>query len=35
MAKAVKKPAKEASSLFHNIIKASVKSNPKLTGKKV
>ena len=29
MAKAAKKPAKEASSLFHNIMKASVQGNPK------
>jgi hypothetical protein len=29
MAKAIKKPAKEASSLFHIIMAASVKGNPK------
>lgn len=29
MAKAKKKPAKEASNLFHNIMAASVKGNPK------
>jgi hypothetical protein len=29
MAKAKKKPAKQASTIFHNIMKASVKGNPK------
>lgn len=34
MAKAKKKSAKEASGLFHNIMKASVKGNPKPKTKK-
>lgn len=29
MAKAKKKPAKKASDIFHNIMQASVKGNPK------
>jgi hypothetical protein len=29
MAKEKKKPAKKASEIFHNIMKASVKGNPK------
>src|SRR6185503_6611983 len=33
MAKSDKKPAKEASETFHNIIKASVKGNPKPESK--
>lgn len=34
MAKAKKKSAKEASSIFHNIMQASVKGNPKPEPKK-
>ena len=34
MAKASKKSAKEASDLFHNIMKASVSGNPKPIVKK-
>lgn len=34
MAKEKKKPAKEASNLFHNIMAASVKGNPKPVKKK-
>jgi hypothetical protein len=35
MAKAIKKSAKEASNVFHNIMAASVKGNPKPVKKKV
>ena len=35
MAKQEKKPAKEASELFHNIMKASVKAKPKPKKKTV
>ena len=36
MAKAAKKkPAKEASNVFHNIMAASVKGNPKPAAKKI
>jgi hypothetical protein len=34
MAKENKKPAKDASNIFHNIMKASVKDNPKPKEKK-
>lgn len=34
MAKTKKKSAKEASNIFHDIMKASVKGNPKPTPKK-
>jgi hypothetical protein len=34
MAKAKKKSAKKASEIFHNIMKASVKGNPKPIKKK-
>lgn len=34
MAKAKKKSAKEASNIFHNIMQASVKDNPKPVPKK-
>jgi len=34
MAKEVKKSAKEASNIFHNIMAASVKGNPKPQPKK-
>jgi hypothetical protein len=34
MAKAKKKSAKEASNIFHNIMRASVKGNPKPKEKK-
>ena len=34
MAKAIKKPVKEASNTFNQIMQASVKNNPRFTRKK-